>query len=328
MAEIGALFADYLRPRWVAGLNKIGSPVIQGAESWLLAGAYTWLPSPSGSLSLDASSAAEALAEAFASEIARFSCATYESLLDAAPRDKGGRSLGWTLVRHYYATFYAAHALLRISGTAITMISPQAASTLNRVGGYYLGVSPNVSSGLHIFQVDGADPTKLLLQKIGGGSGGSHEEMWKAFLALLLQLEQQIVLTQGHDPNAIATVQVLTMLRAQLCRQGKTNGAWPSTVRNNVNYRHEYGVWYPYKLTARAGSQLLLRMANWVPQAEDGYDIGASADELACFVDVCNVMTQLLTAALSDIARRSTKSKLGFVDRLPFKLLRLRQLRV
>lgn len=208
------------------------------------------------------------------------------------------------------------------------MISPQTASTLNRVGGQYLGISPGVSAGLHIFQTDRTDPTKLLLQKISGGNGGSHEEMWKAFLTLLVQVEEQIIRTQGHDPNAIATVQVLTVLRTQLCRQGKTNGAWPSTVRNNVNYRHDYGVWFPYKLTTKATNELLLRMSKWTPNADDGYRIGTSSDDLACFVDICNVLTQLLTAALSDIARRSPRSRSGFVDRLPFRLLRSRRLAV
>ena len=326
MTEIGAIFADYLRPRWVVGLNKIGIPTLKGVESWLINGAYSWLPSPSGSLLLDTSNVSNTLAEAFASEISRFSCATYESLIDSTPRNQGDQSLGWTLIRHYYASFYAAHALLRISGTAIIMMSSQTASALNRVGGQYLGLSPNITAGLHILQVDRTNSNRLVLQKIGGGSGGSHEEMWKVFLVLLRDLEQNIVLAQGRDPSALATVQALTALRAHLCRQGKDNGAWPSMVRNNVNYRHDYGVWYPYKLTAKAGSQLLLRMAKWVPHAEEGYEIGSTEDELACFVDVCNVLTQLLTASLSDIARRSTKSKSGFVDRLPFKLLRLRNL--
>lgn len=328
MIDIGDIFADHIRPRWVTGLNKVVSPSLQGAEAWLLGGTYSWLPSTAGTLQLDASNTMDALADAFASEIARFSCAAYESLLDAEPRNQDARSLGWTLVRHYYATFYAAHAILRISGTAITMISPHTASTLNRVGGQYLGMNPQVTSGLHTFQVHQSAPNRLVLRKIGGGNGGSHEEMWKTFLALLEQLEHQIVLTQGHDPNAISAVQVLTSLRTQLCRQGKVNGAWPSTIRNNINYRHDYGVWYPYKLTNKASTQLLSRLARWAPNEVDGYDIGHSVDDLSCFVDICNVSIRLLTSSLGDIARRSTKPKSGFVDRQPFKLLRLRRLQI
>ncbi|WP_147310551.1 hypothetical protein [Cupriavidus taiwanensis] len=303
-------------------------PAAEGIESWLINGAYSWLPNPAGSLRLDVSAANDALAEALAGEIARFSCAAYESLLDARAPLQDSRSLGWPLVRYYYASFYAAHAILRIAGTTVTMISPQTASLLNRVGGQYLGLPPQISSGLHTLQVDQTDPGKVQLTKIGSSNGGSHEEMWKLFLALMLQLEDQIVLTIGGAKDAQATVQVLSELRNQLCRQGKANGAWPSTVRNNVNYRHEYGVWYPYKLKTRLSTELHARMARWSPQDPNGFEIGRSANELACFIDICNVLAQLLTSALTDISRRTTSAKAGFVDRLPFKLLRLNEVAV
>lgn len=328
MAAIGNLFADFLRPRWVAGLSKVTIPAAEGIESWLMSGTYSWLPSPTGSLRLDVSAANETLAEAIAAEIARFSCAAYESLLDARTSLQDSRSLGWPLVRYYYASFYAAHSLLRIAGTTVTMISPQSASVLNRVGGQYLGLSPQISSGLHTLQVDQADPKKVQLIKIGSASGGSHEEMWKLFLALMLELENQIVLTVGGTKDAQATVQVLSELRNQLCRQGKANGAWPSTVRNNVNYRHEYGVWYPYKLRTKLSAELNTRMARWSPQDPNGFEIGKSPNDLACFIDICNVLAQLLTSALTDISRRATRAKSGFVDRLPFKLLRLNEVAV
>lgn len=320
-AAIGNLFADFLRPRWVTGLNKVSVPG-PGVETWLLSGAYSWLPSPTGTLYLDASTAQERLAEAMAGEIARFSCAAYESLLDASLNIKDSRSLGWPLVRYYYASFYAAHALLRVAGAGVNMISGQTASSLNRVGGQYLGMSPQISAGLHLFQADRVTPGRVRLTKIGSGNGGSHEDMWKLFLDLVQDLENDIVLSIGGANQAQNAVQVLSLLRNLLCRQGK-GGAWPSTVRNNVNYRHDYGVWYPYKLKSKVSTELIAKMARWTPNDPSGFEIGQSRDDLACFIDVCNVMAQLLTAALSDVALRVTQAKSSFVDRLPFKLLRL-----
>lgn len=326
MAQVGELFADLLRPRWISGLNKVTTPTVAGVESWLLTGAYSWLPSPAGVVQLDISGTGDALAEAIASEVARFSCAAYESLLDAAPGAHTDRSLGWALVRYYYATFYAAHALLRISGQSITMIAPQTASKLNAIGGQYFGVSPGLTGGLHLVKRDPSSPSRVLVSKIGASSGGSHEEMWKQFLALILELEGQLILTQGQSHDALNAVQVLTELRKQLCRRGKHNGAWLSSIRNDLNYRQEHGVWYPYRLTDKAATSLIVRMQRWIPEAADGYDIGKVSDDLGCFVDSCNVMARLLTAALYDLSGRATIKRSSFVDRQPFKLLRLRSI--
>jgi hypothetical protein len=323
VAEVGEYFADLLRPRWVAGLNLVTIPTVSGVESWLKSGAYSWLPSPAGAVHLDVSAATDTLAEAVASEVARFSCATYESLLGAVPVEQADRALGWPLVRCYYATFYAAHALLRLSGSSVTMIAPQTAATLNKVGGQYLGVSPQLTAGLHLVQLDPADRAKVLVSKIGSGVGGSHEEMWKLFLALVTEVEDKLILAQGQSQEALGAVHVLTELRKQLCRQGKASGAWLSTVRNGLNYRHDYGVWYPYKLTGKAASTLVQRMVRWTPSDPNGYEIGTVNDDLACFVDSCNVMTRLLTSALNDLSRRAAKARSSFVDRQPFKLLRL-----
>lgn len=328
MAEVGDLFADLLRLRWVSGLNKVMTPNAGGVESWLVTGAYSWLPSPTGQLQLDVSTNTDSLAASIASEVSRFSCAAYESLLDAEPGVHTDRALSWALVRHYYATFYAAHALLRIAGQSVTMISPQTASKLNAVGGQYFGMSPGMTTGLHLIRIDPQNSSLVSIKKIGGGSGGSHEELWKLFLALVVEIEGQLILTQGQSQDALLAVQTLTELRRQLCRRGKNNGAWLSSVRNDLNYRHEHGVWYPYRLTEKAATSLVVRMQRWLPTAANGYEIGKASDELGCFVDSCNVMTRLLTAALFDLSKRATKTRSSFVDRQPFKLLRLRNVTV
>jgi hypothetical protein len=324
MAEVGEFFADSLRSRWVDGLNKVMTPTLPGVESWLLAGAYSWLPSPAGEVRLDISRDTGSLANAIASEVARFSCAAYESLLDAIPGTHTNRSLGWALVRSYYATFYAAHALLRISGQSVTMVSQHTATTMNAIGVQYLGVSPNIKSGLHLARTDPKCRTRVLLTSLGANNGGSHEQMWKLFLKLVLDQESQLILTQGQSHDALHAVQVLTELRKQLCRSGNSNGAWLSSVRNDLNYRHGRGVWYPYFITGNTATALITRMHRWMPTAADGYEIGKVSDDLACFIDSCNVMTQLLTAALRDLSRRATKTRSSFVDRQPFRLLRLR----
>lgn len=292
-----------------------------GLEAWMREGSYSWLLDSSGVVRLDFGSATEALADALAYDIGRFSCAAYESLIGAVPVQ--GMSLGWSLVRHYYAMFYAAHALLRISGISITMLTPQTSGLLNKVGGQYLGISPQLTSGLHLIQLDQSNRRELTIKKIGGANGGSHEEMWSQFLALVVDIENQLVLRHGQSSEVQMAVSILSALRQHLCKQGKSNGAWPSTVRNNLNYKHQYGVWYPYTVTEKFVDKLSGRMSRWVPGHVDAYEIGLSTDDLPCLADACNVMAHLLTATLRDVSARAPAPRKSFVDRMPFRLLRI-----
>ncbi|MCE3605549.1 hypothetical protein LXA47_18350 [Massilia sp. P8910] len=328
MTEVGATFADALRPRWAAGLNTVKRPEFPSIESWLIKGTFGWLPAASGSARLDVRGSGIALTGALASEISRFSCAAYESLINDNPPGASTKALGWPLIRHYYATFYCAHALLRIAGDSLTYVSATTISTLNRVGGQYLGISPQLTAGLYQIKADRNSPNVIELTKISAGSGGSHEELWKQFLDFLIELENTIVLTQGQVPVAIDAVRVSTQLRTHLCRQGKGNGAWPSGIRNSLNYRHEHGVWYPYTKKAQSSADLAARLHRWKPGSQHSFEIGPTRDDLTCFADTCNVITQLLTASLSDIALRSPQRGKSFVDHFPFKLLRQQQFRV
>lgn len=328
MEDVTAAFADGLRPKWLSGLNTIGAPKYKSVAEWLQKGTYGWLPTMSSGVNrLDISGSGTGLTDAVASEISRFSCAAYESLLDSLPEDMPTRSLGWPLVRHYYATFYCAHALLRINGISLTYVPAQIAANLNQIGSQYIGYSPQISSGLYLIEREPGQPNVISLTKLSAG-GGSHEDMWKRFLAFLVETENSIISSQGSLPAAQAAVKISKELRAQLCRQGKNDGAWPSTVRNAINYRQDYGVWYPYSRKVEFATDLINRMTRWQPADPLGFEIGGTKDELLCFTDICNVVTQILTSALQDISARSPYAGRSFVDRHAFKLLRHRQITV
>ncbi len=328
MEHIGSIFADGIRSKWVPGLNNIVTPKSEGVSSWLAKGDYIWLPSSSDQVMLDVGRLYSGLADAFASEISRFSCAAYESLLDAVPPPERSRSLAWALVRHYYAIFYCAHALLRIAGISLTYMSSETAHILNEIGGQYLGVSPQLKSGLWLLRRETGMEGIVSLRKVSHGSGGSHEDMWTQFLKLLVEIENSIILSQGQLPIAQSAVDISKSLRKQLCKQGKGNGSWPSTFRNAVNYKHDYGIWYPYNRAERDCTTLTTRMRRWVPDNPSGFAIDTSRDELVNFADICNVIAQLLTASLRDISKRSPGVRQSFVDRQPFKFLRHWQISV
>jgi hypothetical protein len=321
MIDVGGIFADALRPKWAPGLNNVTKPEFASMEKWLLNGTYGWLPPTNGSARLDLRGEILSSTGALASEISRFSCAAYESLVEAVPAG-GTRGLGWSLVRHYYAAFYCAHALLRIGGSSLTYIPSTTVSRLNKVGGQYLGVSPQITSGVYFIKPDPTAKHVVILEKASDGTGGSHEDMWERFLALLVDLENRIVLSQGNNTIAQDAVKISEELRSLLCRQGKKTGGWPSTVRNAVNYRHDYGVWFPYTLPQLSTNKLIQKMNQWQPNNPNGFEIGSAREDLGRFIEIGNVIAHLLTSALQDISRRSPLPAKSFVDRQAFKLLR------
>lgn len=313
-------FADGIRHKWVSGINSVHVPTFQSIEDWLVRGAYVWEMATAAKISLSISLGPNGMTEAIASEISRLSCASYESLLDAAPPAGRRRAISWQLIRHYYSAFFAAHALLRVGGISLNFFSGDIATTLNKLGGQYLGVSPGITRGLYCIRRDQLDSTKVNIERISIG-GGTHEDMWSILLEFLKEVEAAIIANMGQYPATLAAVEVSSKLRAQLCDQGRNNGAWPSLMRNSINYKQEYGVWYPYD-SAKALRDATSILPRWKPTDMRGFDISTKSSELVALGEICNVLSHMLTATLKDIANRSPKPRSSFVDRGPFKLLK------
>ncbi len=119
-------------------------------------------------------------------------------------------------------------------------------------------------------------------------------------------------------------MEALKILGNNLCKDGKQNGAWLSTVRNGLNYRHDYGVWFPCTLTPTAAKKLSNRMMDWKPLSKAGIS-AKPLNDLSTFVDSCNATTQLLTSSLLEISKRAPNLSSSFVSRGALRLLRTRK---
>lgn len=329
--EIGDAFADGIRAWWVPRINEVAEPAVLGVDAWLATNDYACLSYTAGqaasngvasikeSLAISVAST-DTLSHAFASEIARFSCAAYESLMDAAPPPAVSKSLGWSVVRHYYAAFYSAHAIMRIAGAALTYVSSDTAKRINSVAGAYLGAKPTLKAGIHLVRIDRSNSRQVSITRVSAGSGGSHEDMWMTFLEFSREAEAEIIRTLGRSSAGPAgAVQLLEDLRKIFKDAG-----WASKLRNGVNYRQEHGVWFPWSRKNRDAAKLASRMLLWQPEAAGGLEFSNSKDELLRLADVCNVLAHFMTAALKDIARRSRCRNGCFVDRRPFRYLNSR----
>lgn len=323
MIDISGAFADGIRSGWAHNLNQIDIPEFLDINSWLQSGTFNWVSASQESIELDIRGSGNGFTSALAGEISRFSCAAYESLLDAEPPLLASRSLGWSLVRHYYATFYSAHALLRIGGISVTYISNETCRILNYASSQRFGISPKLTSGLYKVFNELIDKNTVQINKISSGSGGSHQDMWSEFSDFLRKIENEILLKNGHSESALEAVRISGEIRASLALHGYAG--WPSKIRNDLHYQHEYGVWFPYRLSKRQGEILKSRLARWRPNSETDLNILSDGNVLIKFSDLCNATIHLLTFALQDIVDRSPARSKGFVNQNPFKLLRHRK---
>lgn len=320
-SEIETAFAHGARPIWAPSLHVVSNPNFFGVEDWLIRGTHAWHSATPNSFSLHHSITDTSLTEALASEVARFSCAAFESFFDAAAVPPVQRALSWQLIQRYYAAFYCAHAIIRATGEALTFLSPSTANLLNRAGSQYLGASPGVSKGLHHVYRDSVNQDIVRLERLSAG-GGSHEDMWKVLVGKFLGIEVSILNVLGPSKDALKAIEVSTQLRKALSQQGKANGAWPSFVRNGINYRQEFKVWYPSSPQQKIIAGLQGRQFRWQPQHPLGFELSAGDTSLLAFSDVCSVISRVLTAILKDIVSRSPNRRSCFVERTAFKYLK------
>jgi hypothetical protein len=181
---------------------------------------------------------------ALAYDVDRFGAATMETVAGIRLDSEIPQSRAWPLVRSYYAAFYAAHGLSRIFGRSITTLDRDQVEALRRaarVTGAGQDQTSAIHEGLYVFEVDVSN--RLVVGQPLGRS--PHEDTWRQFEKLLSMLEVKVL-----DNPGIPAVQqeVFGLLQAihQILNYSQSAGNWLSKIRNNVNYRHHYGAWYPH----------------------------------------------------------------------------------
>jgi len=256
----------------------------------------------------------EFLVGVVAGEYSRFALAALQTL-KAIPdemTDKG--SLPWSLIKLYYSAFYAAHALIRLFGQScshfnkkqVTQITDFGISTGNpppfviKAGLYHCVINASASG----WQATGMD-------------GSSHETFWKVFRDWIEQ--SQRTMSRAVVTLSPTELQEVILKLETLKEIIKANRL--SIVRNSLQYRHEYGVWFPIKLSKR-DMQALARLASRWNGDPMKIDLRvANTGALGEFVLGCTFIVSLCRTMLKRVAERSTAGKKSFVHFGPLDVL-------
>ena len=115
---------------------------------------------------------------------------------------------------------------------------------------------------------------------------------------------------RGGNPAWNQQVSVkLTELCGLLSQNQVNNGSWLSFIRNEVNYRHQLGTWYPYRYSSNINTKLFNNCEEWKqdPMTIDLRRQGGL--ELCSFQNACNFLISLCRELVCDMSERCSTGK-------------------
>jgi hypothetical protein len=321
-----SLVADALQPFLVRGLTSLsgraqglGIPDIITDET--KKGYDVDFDDVGGFISIDFREI-NSIVPAIALDCCRFSSASFQSILKVPDDILDKTTTPWSFVRLYYAAFYAGHALIRMFGESCSYLDRRHVRRLSEMG-ELLGRPPSftIESGLYHCVVSVA-ATGLKMKRARGSVGGAHESFWDVFGTLMDRVADETL----RGPLAAADAKAV-FLKLGACRNTlRSNGCrahnWLSDVRNNLQYRHGYGVWLPLQITKRVKESLSRSADQWNKDPMDIDIPTTQRADLPEFVAACIFIVALCRVMLVRIADRSSAGGRCFLRLGPMALFR------
>jgi hypothetical protein len=259
------------------------------------------------------------IAVALAHDACRLSSASFQTVSGIATDISQRDYTAWSLVKMYYAAFYAGNALLRLFGESCSFFDRVHTSRLAQLAAA-MGTIPTfrIDSGLYRCALI-RDATALKCTRARSGSGGAHESFWEIFGSKIEMLGEDVLKGSLLRTDAQSVFNQLEGARKILRRKG--NYSWLSVVRNELQYRHQFGVWFPTQLKPRERDSLSRLVSAWSTDPM-GIELGTGRiGILGEFVSCCSFIVALCHAILERIADLSTAGTKSFVRLGPMVFL-------
>ncbi len=246
----------------------------------------------------------EPLIESFGYDHSRFACAAFESVRDLRADPGFPKATAWAAIRMYYASFFAAQALLRYSGYACSQIDSEQAVLVSKYADLY-GINERMGKGFYRAHWS-PKSNDLIIEKLKD----SHRDSWKAFDQWLQSAIREFPEATGLTTSKVEAIEVLSALRENLRFDGANSGNWLSTFRNNLNYRQSYDAWYPYRKSAVRFDRISKYIDGWRAPQFNALAALSEVDERAKFFGSCAVMMHLLSGVTLDLLKVAPRKSL------------------
>jgi hypothetical protein len=253
---------DALRPYWARGINATTVNSSVPFSKWVEAGldyAVTTQIAPNNFVI--ETSTREYFLKPISQDCNRFMSAAIESVIDNSKQILTEKSIAWDVIKNYYSAFYAAHFILRVLGYSLSQFDALATGRVEKIADAYgnrNGV--DIESGFYICDFSGGH-TQVVCSKALISNTGSHGALWKFMADRMIHYSNDII-----SKNSSPDYQAPSIKLAELVKNLRTlniNGNWLSNVRNEVNYKHRYGCWFPYKTQESSSTKIKKLTGSW-----------------------------------------------------------------
>lgn len=235
----------------------------------------------------------------------RFSLSSFETFSTYLLDNNSKSLVGWPLLKLYYSAFFSAHAIIRSQGAGVVNFDSDDLKNLNRLIKIHNATQPGFSAGTYVYQIERTSRPILILKPMEE-KGGVHESFWKYFITYLNTAAAKAAL--DGQPDAAEFVTGVKEL-ADAIKVGSRSSVWFSAMRNEINYQHKYGVWFPTK----KGDYIQKTLPNLglVNSSAIRFDYSKSNEPLNAFASTSRYLSCLNYEIGSYLAERSTSAK-GF----------------
>lgn len=248
----------------------------------------------------------EKLIRAVAFDVSRMSIASFESICSISTERELPRSTAWPLIRSYYAAFFSAHTIMRMLGYAVIQLERSQSTKLTTSLKYHASPpTEKISDGLHLIKISKSDPT-FSLQKL---NNGSHEDTWEVFATIISKTAERFLVDENpvsaHKKQELYNQldALIKVLRTPPCH-ARSN--WLSKMRNEINYQHKHGVWYPHEKSKNFREKVFGNLSLWTKSP--GIIINNKTHFLDGYSQACTYVISLARDLIYDMMNRNPEN--------------------
>jgi hypothetical protein len=235
--------------------------------------------------------------------------AAYESIGQATRSTIFPKSTAWIIIKSYYASFFAAHAILRMLGKGVVNLDHPQTRSVNKIAKVFGNWTEDLSPGYFCCALAGSGQA-VEWNRADSSWGGVHEQFWTYFAKIIGQLSNDLLTSRAGMSADNQQVSVkLAELCDNLCYDSSPKGTWLSRVRNRVTYRHDFGAWYPYRGQHPSGTVEERLVSGWLLDTLSINLTSHNDRDLRRFQATCSFIIAACRELAADMAQRCSSGR-------------------